>query len=758
VVDIYKSFRSEALALTVRITTVAACSTLHVNTMRWLLGFSNKFGADPDPINRYVGTVHANGTRTKQLNARTSVSKHIKVIDVMLASKNLEVDCFHVGEHRAFTADSAEAKAVVLAFCGDTLRVDVRIQRKPQPLAAQPLAGNALPNQEVEFEDLEDATGDWDFVDTTLSLRNLFVFAQPPLSGDMLPGHPLFSAGLVRMKSGESLVAELLHQNHSDSCRTRATDKVSKQIDPLSPTNDPLSPTNDPLSPTTERMQSITTDDAHFHALLLRQSSIAHRRSIDIPDDNASLRSEYTMSIASHGSSALPHGIAWDYDTLKSIVDELRVGELIHDHSYKFRVYRSIFLGSQFVDWALNETPCSTRLHAVTLGQVLLESGFIRSVPTAPKFVDGPAFYRVRTQDLSSSNAAATEADTVTRAWSKAYGNLRADRVTEKQKTAAAATASHAVMRAKPEMYGHFPEASQEKDQGPAWKLMMKDLYLQWTAETREVLHDWEVLLTLATRMHPRPKHAKVVIEPPLSPAKGGSTPEGSQMKAVGAMQVPSRPALQRSGPSGQFLREPISRDESTVEMSPKLQKQRVSMMLNATEDDEAEFLFDEVETSTHALSWSTRKYFSEDVLPQDDAPSLGRKDEGGGQERAMEVSSSLSRIEARKAMATKQAPVLDLVQHLLQTAEDPEASTISVSQQEASLRGNELEASTLRSESPRAEVSSFVRAAEEGEVCNSRPAVQWLIELLSVQLGVETKEQPGVETKEQEISAGVER
>ena len=304
VIDLYKSFRSEALALTVRVSTLAAKSTLHVNTLRWLLAFSHQFERDADPINRYVGSIDKEGKRGKTLNSRSSVSRHIKAVKLMLISKELEVDCFHVGEHRVFTSDAADAKSVVLKFCGDSLFVEMRLQRQPKPL---PLFGQEACSHgvkhsvseggpaEVELEEIEDATGNWDPIDFTVSLSNLITFAQPSkLSArkafadvPMNAGHPLFSAGKVDVIGGESLYGELI----------RAGTQLGLDLDPMSPAS--------------HKMHDHGDADGEVHSKLLRQHSLlpSQENSKVLRAHSGEKTSAGLIKMMAAGTISMPKGI-----------------------------------------------------------------------------------------------------------------------------------------------------------------------------------------------------------------------------------------------------------------------------------------------------------------------------------------------------------------------------------------------------------------------------------------------------------------
>eukprot|EP00960_Hanusia_phi_P002753 81710-Hanusia_phi.AAC.1 len=188
--DTFRSFRSSALALTSRLSTFAAHSVLHLNTIRWLKvpplllllpplllpplllpplllpplllllllspplpllppasssspsllfcssslsslarltppqAFMSAFEKDADPVIRSTGKLEDKSGRARKVtNVKSSFGKHVKAMNIMLLSKNLELDCFYVGEHREFAGDAAAAKSTVLAFTGESLQV-----------------------------------------------------------------------------------------------------------------------------------------------------------------------------------------------------------------------------------------------------------------------------------------------------------------------------------------------------------------------------------------------------------------------------------------------------------------------------------------------------------------------------------------------------------------------------------------------------------------------------------------------------------
>ena len=546
--------------MTIRVSTVAACTTLHVNTLRWLQSFAMEFERDPDPINRYVGKVLENGSRSKTLNGRSSVSKHIKAMTIKLKSNNLEFDCFYVGEHRVFTADSANAKTVVLAFVGERLELDLRIERERLKLEQE--NPSSLDSSEIEKEDCEDATGNWNVVDAIGSLNSLVTFAQPPENASKAhsdcriePGRPLFSATTVKIVTGESLVAGLL----------------GKCAIVTSGCEQPQSPTTPSANVDHEAMD--------LHAALLRQSSLVGNAQKHIK----------VSKLASTGSMRLPRGATWTMDSLREVLNDVIGSKLIHDHKYRFKTYRSVFLGDQFVDWALNETACSTRLHAVTLGQALLDCELIRAIPASPDFEDSPAFYRPRDPGTKDEEA---DEDKPIVAWSKLWGKLRHDRLTGPRIAAAAHAASRLAGGGCDQALPMFDAAGVPGELTmPQFKISTNGVRLQWTAESREIIHDWTVLYTLATRPHPRPTHEKIIIEEqPHTPRVSGNT---------GHTRSPHHAATCRgSHPSW------IGASACLQPDTPTIRKHQLDIILNATDVSTAEGCGPRPEEKSAVMQW----------------------------------------------------------------------------------------------------------------------------------------------------------
>jgi len=719
--------------------------------MRWFSRFADEFERDADPINRYVGKVLPDGSRCKTLNARTSISKHIKAIMLKVQSKNLELDCFYVGEHRVFTQDFAEAKALVLAFCGESLILNVRMQRASLPLlcvnidevlGASHHESKSEKEREMEMEECEDATGSWDLLDVTVGLSNVMAFAQPPavkktlLSAYARPGHPLLSAASVHVIAGESLDNELLKGN-------------SVFAAPLSPVH------------TSPKNNGDQNDDLNLHSALLRQNSqtvhLAH----------ASLRH-------ASASVALPGGLAWDLVALKRIVQGVRSANVIHDHTYRFKVYRSVFLGSQFVDWALRETACGSRLQAVTLGQALIHAQFVHSIPATDNFVDGPGFYRLR--DLHAKRAAAADDDSPTQGWSKAWGRLRKGRKTAATSAQAAAAASLAAqgsgMHAMPpnnEQHCELHEAAQlmqHQPAGPAYKLLMNGLRLQWTAESKDVLHDWWVLFTLATRPHPRPHHAPVQL---------------STVEADGRRRhtMPMSPLPMRGGKvnGGDFAAGPRDVQE-LAPLTPSVRKQQLQLMLDAAAATTVQNtpLDGTGDVLAHSLlSASARNSWMEDSGSSSNLPlsvlplsSMGLS-EAFLDDRASPASSSslgslscsllllppdlsahpTARVGARRESQSSTGQ--ELIQHLLRTAHEAVTTSVHVAAtvpyDGTALQTNGAHCAASHSKQHN-EKSALHCRGSAGDL--PLPAVRWIVDFNNVQLGVETKPQelgpPGVE------------
>ena len=169
--DTFRLFRSSALAMTVRVSTAAAQSVLHVNTIRWFRHFMEHFERDSDPVNRHIGSLETDGQRIKKLNEKSSFGKHVKAIHLLVLVKQPRLESFYVGEHRMVGGDtggeSASAKNVVVSFGGEKLQLQMRVGRLPKE--AQNLQGGAV----IPLEKKDEATGPWNVVEVQLETMNM---------------------------------------------------------------------------------------------------------------------------------------------------------------------------------------------------------------------------------------------------------------------------------------------------------------------------------------------------------------------------------------------------------------------------------------------------------------------------------------------------------------------------------------------------------------------------------------------------------
>ncbi|KAJ9599194.1 hypothetical protein L9F63_010325, partial [Diploptera punctata] len=89
--------------------------------------------------------------------------------------------------------------------------------------------------------------------------------------------------------------------------------------------------------------------------------------------------------------------------SLRAVYDDLcrpNVGPPLQTHRHRLRNYHNCFLGSELVDWLLlHNQAVTTRIQATSIGQALLEAGYLESIGEQT-FLDGYALYRPR-QTLS---------------------------------------------------------------------------------------------------------------------------------------------------------------------------------------------------------------------------------------------------------------------------------------------------------------------------------------------------------------------
>lgn len=74
-------------------------------------------------------------------------------------------------------------------------------------------------------------------------------------------------------------------------------------------------------------------------------------------------------------------------------------GLTIKDRTYAFRTYRSVFLGTELVDWLLDNSFCRTREEAVSIGIEMLQNDVFHHVTYGHSFKDEYLFYRFPEDD-----------------------------------------------------------------------------------------------------------------------------------------------------------------------------------------------------------------------------------------------------------------------------------------------------------------------------------------------------------------------
>ena len=392
--------------------------------------------------------------------------------------------------------------------------------------------------------------------------------------------------------------------------------------------------------------------------------------------------------------------------TLKDIIEDLKESDIIEDRTYRFRVYRSVWTGSDFVDWALTETQCSTRQQAMTLGQTLLDKHLIKSLDLKPTilFEDSGTFYRIVKSKATHDKG--VDDDTPTAAWSKAWGFLRPSRMDSSERKCAAVIASRKAMENETDSLDDIGSPHLAVATGPTFKLKTKDVYLQWTAESREILHDWGLLLTLATRPHPPRQHDTVDPAPGL---------QGLDSQHSGVWE-------------SRFF------DKTVQPMSE-------DGLVCATAS--GGFLDDEDDGNQNTKSRKGFRPVTPNDLPDKDLSNDHRQD--------------------GSSLLTNKGGDSGLVQHLLRTAHAPEAATnVSVMQENASMRPHAPTSvpgtdypPPITTSPARNMAGLHARRSKLGLTIDTNaesqtkadgfyqlPTVKWIIEFESVQLGVEKVEE----------------
>jgi hypothetical protein len=90
----------------------------------------------------------------------------------------------------------------------------------------------------------------------------------------------------------------------------------------------------------------------------------------------------------------------WSDDELASVAEKMRgpMGVSIADRRHLLSVYRRCFVGSEAVDWIADHAGL-TRAEAATVGQRLVDLGWVRHVLGEHGFRDGHYFFRFRADE-----------------------------------------------------------------------------------------------------------------------------------------------------------------------------------------------------------------------------------------------------------------------------------------------------------------------------------------------------------------------
>ncbi|KAL6068796.1 YHS domain-containing protein [Balamuthia mandrillaris] len=89
-------------------------------------------------------------------------------------------------------------------------------------------------------------------------------------------------------------------------------------------------------------------------------------------------------------------GFAARSHTLANRLKDLGVDSLIGDRKRNLKTHRNVFVGKEFVDWLIEKGEAKTREEAVTMGQDLINCGYVHHVSDSHGFKDDNLFYRFR--------------------------------------------------------------------------------------------------------------------------------------------------------------------------------------------------------------------------------------------------------------------------------------------------------------------------------------------------------------------------
>lgn len=139
----------------------------------------------------------------------------------------------------------------------------------------------------------------------------------------------------------------------------------------LSPSN--LRANSGENSGTIKRKISVGYQEEKFSAG--RQASVTYltpQEKCKALQNSSSLRNLYEELLKPSGSGGLP----------------------LRSHWYRLRAYHDCVLGSEIVDWLINQQKANTRVQASAICQALLDGGYLESLSESETFIDGYAFYK----------------------------------------------------------------------------------------------------------------------------------------------------------------------------------------------------------------------------------------------------------------------------------------------------------------------------------------------------------------------------
>lgn len=111
-------------------------------------------------------------------------------------------------------------------------------------------------------------------------------------------------------------------------------------------------------------------------------------------------------------------------EAIKTLADQVRACVEIKNRTYLFRTYKNCFVGSEAVRAMVSSGIAKDEEHAVVLGNVLLESRYLRHVTRDHPFKNGRLFYVFRRDEKGKHGAVGTDRDGKTYSWASAVLGL----------------------------------------------------------------------------------------------------------------------------------------------------------------------------------------------------------------------------------------------------------------------------------------------------------------------------------------------